>query len=124
MLEDLSCALGLRGADLEHNLVVRPGDRSAIDSSVEQPVVDGSERQHREVGARALNRQVATAGVALVTGGQPGEGEDAAEPLGGVFADQDAAHRGTARVVLAPPTREDRVSLGEGVEPLLGFGHV
>ena len=50
---------GLIVADFEHDLVVQPRDRSTLDPGVKQPIVDISERQHRGVGAGALNRQVA-----------------------------------------------------------------
>ena len=55
--------LGLILADLQHDLVVQPRDRTALDPGLEQPVVDIGERQHRGVGAGALNRQIAAARV-------------------------------------------------------------
>ena len=55
--------LGLIFADFEHDLVVQPRDRTANYASVEQSIVGISERQHRRIGAGALNRQIAAAGV-------------------------------------------------------------
>ena len=52
LLEDLGGALGLIFADLEHDLVVQPRDRAALDPGLEQPVVDIGERQH-EASAQA-----------------------------------------------------------------------
>ena len=63
--------IGVLDGDFQHDLVVKPRDRTAVDPGFEQPLVDIGERQHRGVGAGALHRQIAAASVEALALGQP-----------------------------------------------------
>ena len=121
LLEDLGGAIGVLDADFDHDLVVQPRDRTALDAGLEQPLVDISERQHRGVGAGALNRQIAAASVEALALGQPGLKVMAPDSSRGVASNDDSAGILAALGVLVLPGVELWISLLERLHPLLGL---
>ena len=83
-----------------------------------------SERQHRGVGAGALNRQIAAASSSHPPSGTLALGVDPADPAAHVPADHNVTPAFTAPVVNATPLHETPIGALERLEPRLGFVEV
>jgi class 3 adenylate cyclase len=90
LLENLGRTLGVICADLNDKFVVQPANQASIYAGLKQPIVDVSEGQHRGVGASALNRQIAAAGVERLAFGNAALGVNSPDFSVGVLADYDA----------------------------------
>ena len=121
LFENRGCQLSVRGFDLEHDLIVQPSNRTAIDSRVEQAIVDISERDHRGVGAGALDRQVPRARIAGVVLFQAGEWKHPANSTRRILADHNAQFILAPLMTLALPAREIRIGILERLSPRLSL---
>ena len=102
-------AIGVLDGDFQHDLVVQPRDRTAVDPGFEQPLVDIGERQHRGVGASALHRQVCGGRVERPALPEAGLGKETSDSARRVAADDDASAIDAPLVVVVTPAHETGV---------------